>query len=119
MAKERLVGYVLPSQFWGSGWGNGYVAIPASHPLYKVPYDADQAMEIPVHGGITYSAPVPVEAIRGGRPVECLVPNLLPPAGWWVFGFDTCHSGDTPQSWPHEKVLAETEKLLKILDNLW
>src|SRR5437762_13110845 len=65
---------------------NGYVAVPASHPWYKIHYDecppkqcgfthcehSPEAL-IKVHGGITFSA------------LE---------ADGWVFGFDTGHYGD-------------------------
>lgn len=64
----------------------GYVAVPPSHPLYKVDYCGDVEMSLDVHGGITYghecSGPI------------CHVPKPGEPDNVWWFGFDCAHSGD-------------------------
>ena len=36
------------------GWGNGYVAIPPTHPAYKMDYDT-LLYPIEIHGGLTYT----------------------------------------------------------------
>jgi len=48
-----------------------------------------------VHGGLTYS---------GG------MPGIKDDPSWW-FGFDTAHSGDTPENCPKEYVIEECERL--------
>ena len=77
------------------GWGNGYVAIPPTHPAYKMDYDT-LMYEIDIHGGVTFAG----------------FPNTLNEhKDWWVLGFDTCHYGDTLLKWPKEAVEAETKRL--------
>jgi hypothetical protein len=90
------------------GWGNGYVAIPPSHVLYKKDYDRvfylleDTEYQISVHGGLTYSD------FGDGNNA---------PKDWWVFGFDTSHFGDTLTNWPKEAVEDETKRLFcQLLD---
>lgn len=48
-----------------------------------------------VHGGITYSGPMPPERLHGT----------------WCFGFDTNHWGDSPDTCTEEYVKAECESL--------
>jgi hypothetical protein len=81
------------------GWGNGYVAIPPTHPAYKMDYDI---IDVDIHYGLTYS--------QYGDGVNA-------PIDWWVFGFDTAHYGDTLEKWPKEAVEAETKRLFcQLLD---
>ena len=84
-----------------SGWGNGYVAIPPTHPAYKMDYDT-LLYPIDVHGGITYS--------DFGDGVNA-------PKNWWVIGFDTSHYRDSLSAWSKEAVEAETKRLFcQLLD---
>jgi hypothetical protein len=76
-----------------SGYGNGYVAVPPTHPAYKIHYDN---IDIDVHGGLTYS--------QHGN-------GKTAPKDWWVFGFDTSHFQDNLENWPKEAVEAETKRL--------
>lgn len=77
--------------YYPTGWGNGYVALPKGHPLYGEGYDEiHNICDINVHGGLTYSQ------MEGDK---------------WVVGFDTCHGGDTLENWPKSAVKAETESL--------
>jgi len=83
------------------GWGNGYVAIPPTHPAYKMDYDT-LMYKIDVHGGLTYA--------NFGDGEDA-------PKHWWVFGFDTSHWNDNLETWPKEAVEAETKRLFcQLLD---
>lgn len=89
------------------GWGNGYVAVPPNHSLHlgdlnKISTEAISELltllqSLDVHGGLTYN--------DNGDGINA-------PKDWWVFGFDTAHSGDTIEKWPKEAVEEETKKLL-------
>jgi hypothetical protein len=104
--------YVLEYQHWKGidlkqvikrGWGNGYVAVPPSHVLYKKDYDRVYYLlegteyEINVHRGLTYSD---------------FGDGINASKNWWVFGFDTSHYDDNLENWPKERVIEETKKLL-------
>ena len=79
------------------GWGNGYVAVPPTHPAYKVDFD-----KFNIHGGITYTG------FGNGQDA---------PRDWWVLGFDTSHYDDNIEQWPKEAVEAETKRLFcQLLD---
>jgi len=83
------------------GWGNGYVAIPPTHPAYKMDWDT-MLYDIDVHGGITYND---------------FGDGIRAPKNWWVIGFDTGHYGDTMERWSKEAVEAETKRLFcQLLD---
>jgi len=83
------------------GWGNGYVAIPPTHPLYKIDYN-ELVLDITVHGCLSYSQ------FGDGKNA---------PKDWWVFGFDTSHYNDNLENWPKEAVEAETKRLFcQLLD---
>jgi hypothetical protein len=93
------------------GWGNGYVAIPPSHVLYKKDYDRvfylleDTEYQISVHGGLTYSD---------------FGDGDIAPKDWWVFGFDTSHFQDCMNTWPKERVIEETKELfIQLLEIEW
>ena len=89
------------------GWGNGYVAIPPSHPLWGLDYSS--VYTIDVHGGLTYSE------LNNSYGMFRQNPEL--PNNYWIFGFDTAHSGDTLEKWPKEAVEAETKRLFcQLLD---
>lgn len=49
--------YELMPNMLDHGYANGYVAIPPSHPFYKMDYD-DANKAIDIHGGLTFAAPV-------------------------------------------------------------
>jgi hypothetical protein len=94
-------GTLLDLTFMERGWGNGYVAIPPTHPAYKMDWDT-MLYDIDVHGGITYSN---------------FGDGIRAPKNWWVIGFDTSHYGDTMERWPKEAVEAETKRLFcQLLD---
>jgi hypothetical protein len=87
--------------FVSRGWGNGYVAVPPTHPACKMDYH-NMLYDIDVHGGITY--------FDFGDGVNA-------PKDWWVIGFDTSHYNDSIEKWPKEAVEAETKKLFcQLLD---
>jgi hypothetical protein len=83
------------------GWGNGYVAVPPSHPLWGVDYN--NVEQIDVHGGLTYSEMNDVPGLFVAFPEI--------PTNYWVFGFDTKHWDDTLKTWPKKAVEAETKRL--------
>ena len=86
------------------GWGNGYVAVPPTHPAYKMDYDT-LMYSIDVHGGLTYGT------FGNGENA---------PKDWWIFGFDTSHFQDDIERWPKEAVEAETKRLYcQLLDIEW
>jgi hypothetical protein len=83
------------------GWGNGYVAVPPSHPLWGIDYgNVDQHLD--VHGGLTYSE---LKDFPG------MFKEHAVPDNYWVFGFDTSHWDDTLKTWPKKAVEAETKRL--------
>lgn len=71
----------------------GYVALPATHPLYRVKYySPDMPAELlDVHGGITFSTLID---------------------GWWVLGWDAAHYDDAPDPELLEDASAETRRIL-------
>jgi hypothetical protein len=88
------------------GWGNGYVLIPEGNVLHGVHYND---IDVDVHGGLTFSELVDSDMVD-------VWPELSKDdIGSWMIGFDTCHYQDTPNNWPEESVLEETNRLKKIL----
>jgi hypothetical protein len=83
-----LIEFTCPTNPEVAGMGgvaNGYVAIPRSHPCYKMGYDSiHRHFSVEVHGGLTYAY------FSGHLPN----PSKEVPKGWWVVGFDTMHSSD-------------------------
>ena len=77
------------------GWGNGYVALPSTHPFYGLDYDEING-HVGVHGGLTYSKSYVHE-------------NEM----YWLIGFDTMHIFDNPICSDKEFVINETLDLLK------
>lgn len=73
------------------GWGNGYVAVDETHPLFGVHYDE---IDLRAHGGLTYSEPHTINGVK-----------------FWVFGFDTAHYMDNLETCPKEYVVECTRKL--------
>lgn len=73
-----------------------------------------------VHGGLTFSEKP--ENFRLEEKVwEQIIPTkpslsneALSAFNYWVIGFDTAHSNDTPETWNETAVRAETEKLYLI-----
>lgn len=61
----------------------GYVALPPSHPAYKKRYDA---LDVEVHGGLTYANECAGEI--------CHVPEPGEPDDVIWYGFDCSHAGD-------------------------
>tara|TARA_R110000868_G_scaffold36248_1_gene128735 strand:- start:4551 stop:4931 length:381 start_codon:yes stop_codon:yes gene_type:complete len=92
--------------FFERGWGNGYVAVPPTHPLHLGDIDH-------IHGDDVTKKINLVETldINGGITYNDYGNGIDAPKDWWVFGFDTAHSGDTIQKWPKEAVEAETKRL--------
>lgn len=82
---------------WNFGWGNGYVGIPKTNPLFGREYD-DCPVE--VHGGLTYS--------DNYRPGSGISGDFVYDFDTWWLGFDTAHLGDTPLSCPADYVMSET-----------
>jgi hypothetical protein len=101
-----LIWYLIKNSQWKygngfpvmeRGWGNGYVAVPPTHPAYKMDYDH---IDINIHGGLTLAG---------------LSNGTYAPEGWWVFGFDTAHYNDNLERWSKEAVEAETKRLFSQL----
>lgn len=108
-----MIHYTIENEQWTlngglhvirNGWGNGYVAVPPSHCLYRIDY-LDKLDQILVHGGLTYSD---------------FGDDENAPKDWWVFGFDTRHFEDTLENWPKERVIEETMSLFwQLLELEW
>lgn len=127
------------------GWGNGYVGITKTHPLYGKRYDNKFAVENP--DAISFNQNyigmlchifseeietnlVPLDLLID---VHCGVtysdhPNgkISKDAKWlgakprantkiWAFGFDTAHLDDNMSNWNADRVVEETLKLRDIL----
>lgn len=83
------------------GFGNGYISIPNTHPLFGEHYDDDR-LPCGVHGGWTFCEEQEVEGIK------C-----------WVFGFDTCHGYDSLVRWPDsQSVSREIERVVEFFQNI-
>ena len=92
------------------GGPNGYVGIPKDHPLFGVRYNLcikDSPCEetwcghapeniVRVHGGITFS-----DSKLANGSID----------GYWYFGFDTAHYGDTAETCTEVYVKGEIERL--------
>lgn len=93
----------------GHGWGNGYVVVHKSHPLYGLD-EGEVDPKIPyIHGGITFSSPL--------KKIEWdIFPVVENPEEWWVYGFDTAHLTDSLEVWTREKVSEETKMLKKYFE---
>lgn len=100
---EKSIAFVLgnepgQSEKNGWGWGNGYVAVPPGHPWWGI-----DMWESPIacSGGVSITWEASGTGIYGAAP-----------KGWWVFGFDTRHLGDSLEEWPDEaSVMAEAMKM--------
>lgn len=81
------------TNFKYGGWGNGYVMVDPTHPLYGVEYDDVPYDKIDVYGGLSYSKK---DSESEG----------------WVFGFHTSNWDSTMEKWPKEAVIEETKRLM-------
>lgn len=86
------------------GWGNGYVAVPPTHPLHNVDFNSweDDVPSLNIPSEITWSNKA---GFLKGEPTL--------PSDWWVLGFDTRHRGETLKNRPKNLVEKWTEKLLQ------
>ena len=105
------------------GWGNGYVAVHRSHPLFGKEYNKPihlygKKLEylIDVHGGITFSNTDGktnlnrITVDEKGNEVPYIKKN---PKDWWVFGFDTAHFQDNANNWTKQAVIKELNEKRK------
>jgi hypothetical protein len=100
--EETIDGYKTErrSNPFGYGWGNGYVVIPSTHPLFKENVDYDSFDELNVHGGVTY-----YNYIKNSDGVcEGL-----------KIGFDTSHYGDNSSNCSEQYVINEIKSLVEQL----
>lgn len=81
----------LPCLIVRNRWGAlcGYVGVSEGHPAYSKHYDA---VEVEVHGGLTYAAPCSVNADETKH--ICHLPDPGEPDHVWWLGFDCSHAGD-------------------------
>ena len=110
MSKNRCI-YKTVKRTWGDsgGWGNGYVFLPADHPLIGISYvdiNLDK-YDIAVHGGITFAE----HTIDTNFDVSC---DEYP----YVYGFDTNHYADNKTNWNEREVIRETIYLKTQLDKI-
>ena len=110
--RKHMTTTVSADVLFERGWGNGYVAIPPTHPLHLGNLDNMQPDDIKKQINLVQSLNV-----HGGITLNDLGYGKTAPKHWWVFGFDTGHYGDTIQKWPKEAVEAETKRLFcQLLD---
>lgn len=110
------------SMFMKRGWGNGYVVLDKTHPLFGKDYD-DIGQHVEVHGGITFTEYITKNTIKRFTPPstnikeidECCLTN--DDLDKYLVGFDTAHLNDTEQTWPVERVFEEAKKLKTQLEN--
>ena len=100
---------------YGVGAANGYVAVPKDHPYYGLGYDD---VDVDVHGGLTYSASGE-DVLESSPSIDILEGNEGNLKDYWVFGFDTCHYGDTLETWPMKAVISETLNLKRQLEEAY
>lgn len=94
-----------------AGYANGYVAIYKDHPYFGKDY---MDINVDIHGGLTFSKSGKYFTFVDTECLEGCVDQLS--EDWWIFGFDTCHSGDNLTTWPKDKVIDEVIKLKTILE---
>lgn len=107
---------VNASVYSQAGYANGYVAVPPEHPYFGKDYDDIDAV---VHGGITFaedSDTVKKHWDNLSDDIEFLDGATEIPNGWYIFGFDTLHFGDSLETCPKEYCVEETLKLKNQLD---
>lgn len=78
---------------------NGYVVIHRSHPYFGLDYDD---VPIDAHGGITFT--LSAKELKNWPELK----DAFKTEDYWVFGFDTLHSGDSKAKWPKEAIEKET-----------
>lgn len=91
------------------GEANGYVAVPPTHPLYKLNYDVVNA-EYPVdpHGDFTFSG-----LTSSNEVLLHHASNAGVPKDYWILGFDTMHIGDNAENWSIANVEKELDRIAK------
>lgn len=121
--KLPIYAFIWDVQFFRSkfyGTHNGYIAVPHNHPWHGKHYnEINEMLPMYIHGGLTFSEYLTEEnsplkendwkQIIPTRPE--ISKELLSSFNYWVIGFDTAHSNDTPETWNETAVKAETEKL--------
>jgi hypothetical protein len=150
---EKLLSFTVENTWSSSahadhGWGNGYVAVPPSHPLYRKKYSNKVKVKNPdkIKFNGNYlgllsawaddesdwiddekeESLLPIDLVinvHGGITFTESAKDMknLPkriPDHYWVFGFDTVHAGDDIYNWTKEKVRKETDKFKKELENI-
>lgn len=95
------------------GAGNGYVAVPPTHPLYgKTDFEIFEANCLHVAGELSLA----MNADAARKLLEC-VPDSVP-GDWWIIGFDTMCMGMTTANWPMARVIEETKKMKEQIDSM-
>ncbi len=79
-----------------TGWGNGYIGLPAGHEDYGKHCNEIDRTEPDF--GWTYSEEQNIE-IDGA--IET----------YWVIGFDTAHMGQNKENWPESRVVSHVEEM--------
>lgn len=92
-----------------TGYGNGYVAVPPTHPMYWKDY---KDVDVEIHWGLTYAEPATKKILEE-------VPEFSHiPEGYWIFGFDCAHAWDNEINCSKEFVETETQNLFDQLNKL-
>ena len=79
---------------------NGYVVCSRDHPWFAM--DPEQ-VPVSVHCGLTYG--------RSCEDITMSIPKKLRTEDYWIYGWDTLHSGDTIERWSEERVREENNSL--------
>jgi hypothetical protein len=98
-----------------TGWGNGYVLLPKSHPFYNMDYDD---IPVRVHGGLTFGElfnPEYIISWINNRDYYCdiSIEELQELKDYYIIGFDTCHYGDNMDNCSLDFVIEEANYLLE------
>jgi hypothetical protein len=103
--ESQLISFTISNEYREEvcGWGNGYVAVPPSHPLHGADFNSweGDTPHLNIAREITWCD-------SAGRLKE--EPNTIP-SDWWVIGFDTTYRKDTPENCSKEYVERLTEEL--------
>jgi hypothetical protein len=106
----RVITNVNKIDYIDCGEANGYLVIDDKyHPWFGKHYDD---ISVDVHGGLTYSKLVDSSTVKH---FDEITENDI---GYWIIGFDTCHSGDSYSNWPEIRVRQHAETcLLDVANN--
>lgn len=107
----KVLSFVVEHTKSDRGAGNGYVAVPPSHPVHGMHYhEIERKYDIDVYGGITFSDYLN-NPCRIGEGEDI-------PEDYWIIGFDTQKDCDNKQNWSMDSVKYETELFKRQIEDI-